>query len=420
MAELSEQQVALISAYIKQHGVAQDQLHEDLLDHVCTSIENRIEQGESFEEAFQYTLKLFGPGGLKQVQQETFELLTEINATMKKVTFGFGLTSTILLLAGTIFKLMHWPGAGIMIFSGACLLVLIYFPTILYHKLKEAPKNETALHVTGFLGISMLTVGTLFKIMHWPGASVILVSALAFMAFGYIPVYFYKKYKTSVNKPITLSASLVAMTCLILVFALTRMNVNDYDHGLCSVQQGLVESTDLASNNAALYAKLDNNPETRKLKKSADDAISFLEEFRIAVIMTTEGLSTEEAKSLPLNHLKRNRDYGVVKEMLFGEDNTSEFHNQNVVLQLEKYKTELLGVYTGSMREDMALLFPYDTKKSYDFQGNDWNWAQYYFYDIPASGIVSQIAKLKSDIRQTENQALIYLISRPKASDPPS
>ena len=45
MPELNEQQIEMISAYIKQHGVAHDELHEDLLDHVCTSIEDRIEQG---------------------------------------------------------------------------------------------------------------------------------------------------------------------------------------------------------------------------------------------------------------------------------------------------------------------------------------------------------------------------------------
>lgn len=122
MAELTEFQVDLIDAYIKENGVAQSELQEDLLDHLCTSVEGQIQQGKSFEEAFHHTLNLFGPGGLKQVQTETFELLTEMNATMKKVTFGFGLTSIFLLLAGTIFKLMHWPGANVMFILGAVIL----------------------------------------------------------------------------------------------------------------------------------------------------------------------------------------------------------------------------------------------------------------------------------------------------------
>ena len=420
MAELTEFQIDLIDDYIKENGVAQNELQEDLLDHLCTSVESQLQQGKSFEEAFQHTINLFGPGGLKQVQTETFELLTEMNATMKKVTFGFGLTSTFLLLAGTIFKLMHWPGAGVMFTIGAASLALVYLPMILFHKLKESPRNETLLHVAGFIGLGLTTVGSLFKIMHWPGAGVILLVGMGALAFLYVPIYFYKRYQTSANKPITLSASLVAMTCLILVFALTRLNVNDYDHGLCSVQEGLVETTELASNNTALYAKLGNEPKAIRLKESADEAVSYLEDFRVAVIATTEGISADEAKSLPLNHMKRNRDYGVVKEMIFDDDNSGEFHNQNVILELEKYRTELLSIYSESIRTDMALLFPYDTKKTYDFEGESWNWMQYYFLDIPASGIVSQIAKLKSDIRQTENQALVYLISRPEASNPPS
>ena len=54
MAELNDAQIDLVSAYIKQNGVAQDELHDDLLDHVCTSMESRMQQGESFEEAFQF------------------------------------------------------------------------------------------------------------------------------------------------------------------------------------------------------------------------------------------------------------------------------------------------------------------------------------------------------------------------------
>jgi len=96
MSELNEQQVALISAYIKQHGIAQNTLHDDLLDHVCTSIERQMDEGKSFEAAFEQTIKLFGPGGLKQVQQQTFELLTEMNENMKKVaSFSIGIVLSI-------------------------------------------------------------------------------------------------------------------------------------------------------------------------------------------------------------------------------------------------------------------------------------------------------------------------------------
>ena len=61
MVELTELQIELIDAYIKKNGVAQNKLQEDLLDHLCTSIETQLQQGRSFEEAFQYTLNLFGP-----------------------------------------------------------------------------------------------------------------------------------------------------------------------------------------------------------------------------------------------------------------------------------------------------------------------------------------------------------------------
>jgi hypothetical protein len=243
MAELTEFQIELIDAYIKENGVAQSELQEDLLDHLCTSVEGKIEQGKSFEEAFQYTINLFGPGGLKQVQTQTFELLTEMNKTMKKVTFGFGLTSTFLLLAGTIFKLMHFLGGGIMLVLGVGLLVLGYLPMILTHKLKESPKGDALMHILGFLGLCITSVGVLFKLQHWPGAMLLLYAGMAILAAGYVPVYFYKRYQTSANKPVTFSSSLIATACIILIFALMQVrNPQVYEYGVMTVNDQLTES----------------------------------------------------------------------------------------------------------------------------------------------------------------------------------
>ncbi len=412
MTELNEAQMDLISAYIKQHGVAQDSLHEDLLDHVCTSMEEKMTQGASFEASFQDTISLFGPGGLKQVQQQTFELLTEINDTMKKVTFGFGLTSIILLLAGTIFKLLHLAGASMLIIVGAGLLILVYFPMILYHKLKEAPSKEYALHITGFLGLTFTTVGVLFKIMHWPFASMLLLFGLAFLGIFYVPIYYYKKYQTSVNKPITLSTSLVALTCLVLVFALTRMSVNDYDHGIYAVQQHLAETVTNSTENAGLYNRLEDNSKATQVRQTANRTSEYLEELTLAIISATEQISLEEAKLVPLNNLNRNRDYGAPKQLLFGDDESAKFHHHQVELKLKAFKEEILSVYPSPIQADVENLFPYDTQKTYDYYEGKMDWAKYYFFDIPASGIISQIAKLQTDIRQMENQTLLFLISQ--------
>lgn len=421
MAELSEAQVGLVSAFIKQNGVAQDELHDDLLDHVCTSMENRMQQGESFEEAFQYTIKLFGPGGLKQVQNETFELLTEMNATMKKVTFGFGLTSTFLLLAGTIFKLMHWPGANVMFVIGAALLALIYLPLILHHKLKESPRNEALMHIAGFVGLAFTTVGSLFKIMHWPGASVLLMVGMGTLAFIYVPVYFYKKYQVSANKPITFSASLVAMTCLILVFALTRVNNSkNYDFGLTLIDAQLRTSVENTSNNNLLYAQLENESKASDIRNAASAAISQLRLTRASIIASVDNISVEEASTMKLSDVRNSSDFRTPTDILFNSTDGEQVNVETLVNELNSFKSVVVNTYSPNLQQQVEATFPFNTNANFKEEGKDLNWSEYSFYKVPVIGVLSNLSKLESEIRQAENQALIYLISRPEASNPPS
>ncbi|MBP9151000.1 MAG: hypothetical protein KBF73_01820 [Flavobacteriales bacterium] len=425
MVELTEQQIELISAYIKQNGVAQDELHDDLLDHVCTSMENRISQGESFEEAFHYTLNLFGPGGLKQVQNETFELLTEMNAIMKKLTFGFGLTSTFLLLAGTIFKLMHWPGANVMVLLGTGLLVLGYLPLILAHKLKESPRSEALLHITGFVGLTMTSVGVLFKILHWPGAAVMLLGGMAILAFGYVPIYFFKRYKTSVNKPVTLSSSMVSVACLILIFALMKTgNSIYYENGVMLNNENVsVEKEQVEAINSKLYGlKMDDD--ISKLKSESDQLVKHLDDLKLELTAWATEAAPLEAKVADIYRTDKKHDLAIPRNLILGTDdapNTGRFSASELIGMFGEYRSMVLTHYPNElqaiMSDDIGLRTDGEFKNA---QGDAEDWSQHQFGNVPLFTVITNITQWQLEIRQMENQVLLSKISRPDASNPPS
>ncbi len=425
MVELTEQQVELINAYIKDNGVAQNELQEDLLDHLCTSIEGQMQQGKSFEEAFQYTLNLFGPGGLKQVQNETFELLTEMNATMKKVTFGFGLTSTFLLLAGTIFKLMHWPGASVMVVLGAGFLALFYLPLILTHKLKESPKGEALLHILGFLGLALTTVGVLFKVMHWPGASVTLIGGMGILAFGYVPVYFYKRYKTSANKPLTMSSSMIAMACLILIFALMKSgNSIYYEHAVLLTNENLSErSNQLADINSALYQSV-SEQELSTLKTESDLLVNHLDALKLELMTWATNTSPLEIKNTDLYESAKKHDMAIPHDLILGQNDapaTGKFSGNELKSRFEKYRSMVLAQYPPelqSLMEDNLGLQTNGEFKNVHREVQDW--ANHQFEYTPLFTVITNITQWQLEIRQMENQVLLSKISRPEALDPPS
>ena len=424
MAELNEQQIDLISAYIKQHGVAQNELHEDLLDHVCTSIEDRIDQGDSFEAAFQHTIALFGPGGLQQVQTQTFELLTEMNATMKQLTFGFGLTSTFLLLAGTIFKLQHWFGANIMVTLGVALLALGYLPLILSHKLKESPKAEKPMHVLGFLGLSITSVGVLFKIMHWPGASVLLVSGMGILTFGYVPVYFYKRYQTSANKPVTFSSSLIATACLILIFGLMQTrNSGWYEYGVMTVNDELTESNAGLANMNAELVSVSPWPAAQEVATETEKMVNYIESLKTHLINKTKSVTGEDATTMDLHDLDIKHNSTTPTEVLLiheGETRTGAFSAQELQQKLSEFNGFMLSHYPEELRNAMASSFGINTDGRYiSTQGNEQTWAEHNFEFVPLFAIISNLSKWQMEIRQMETQLLMYYGSQPAASDPP-
>jgi hypothetical protein len=415
----------LISAYIKQHGVVHNELHEDLLDHVCTSIENKIGQGDSFEAAFQHTIALFGPGGLKQVQTQTFELLTEMNATMKKLTFGFGLTSTFLLLAGTIFKLMHWPGASAIITLGVGLLVLGYLPMILSHKLKESGKDERLMHVLGFLGLSVTSVGVLFKIMHWPGAGVLLMSGMSVLAFGYVPVYFYKRYQTSANKPVTFSSSLIATACIILIFGLMQTrNSGWYEHGVMTVNDQLTESNlELANMNSELIA-VSNWSEAQNLAFETGKMVAYLEDLKSHLIIKTKEIKGESSSDMNLHDLDIKHNSQTPMAVLLrheGEVRTGAYSAQELDEKLNTFSTYILNQYPTELRSAMAATFGIKTDGLYQsIKGNAQTWAEHHFEHVPLFAIVSNLSKWQLEVQQMETQLLMYYGSQPAVSGPPS
>lgn len=402
MAELNEQQIDLISAYIRQHGVASDSLHEDLLDHVCTSIENLMDEGLSFEEAFAKTIKLFGPGGLKQVQQQTFELITEMNVTMKKVAFVLGLTSAILLLAGTVFKLLHWPGAGIMVVLGGGILSLGYLPMLLWHKLKESEKGDAPMHIAGFVGLAGSALGVTFKIMHWPGAGMFLIGGMAFLGIIYIPIYFFRKYKTSSNKPVTLSAGLVAMTCLIMVFALININNS------AQMDRALL----LPENH--LYVKAQGIRDTDFAKdgefwKAASETVTLLDEFAVEMIMRSEEVSRAEASRMSILDLRRRNDHRTPHFFLFDEGGRM----SELVEVLKRVNAASEGLATEGM-------FAYEVDESYVLYGESLDWASYHFKNVPLTSVLSQFAQIKLDLLRASDMVAHQESIQPAASGPPS
>lgn len=118
---------------------------------------------------------------------------------MKQKLYSLGLATAGLLTLGTIFKINHWPAAAVMITAGLLSFVLLFLPAALVNNYKAngTPENRI-LYIVTYLTSFVVFIAMLFKIMHWPGAGWGLIIALPFPYVVFLPVYLVvtSKYKS--------------------------------------------------------------------------------------------------------------------------------------------------------------------------------------------------------------------------------
>ncbi len=167
MGRVNDRQAALIEKYIREQGISFSPLREELFDHLLSDIEQRMEDGASFESAWQSVTGQIAKNHLKQIESETMEILN------KKVNLNklFAAISIGLLALATFFKTMHWPGADKMLLSFFLLASLLLFISMIRSNISHRElKGRVFLTIISLGLIAFLSFLT-FKILHLPGAN---------------------------------------------------------------------------------------------------------------------------------------------------------------------------------------------------------------------------------------------------------
>jgi hypothetical protein len=196
MPEITLHQIDRIAEDIRREEISFSHLLDDLIDHVCCDVEYEMQNGLSFHEAYLRVKQKMGPRRIKEIHEETLFAVDTKYRNMKKTMKFSGAAGTILLSFAAIFKIQHWPGASIMMVLGAFLLAFVFLPSTLGVLWKETHnKKSIFLFITGFFTSFFFITGVIFKIQHWPGAGMILMLAIVFGIFLFLPALLIAKLK---------------------------------------------------------------------------------------------------------------------------------------------------------------------------------------------------------------------------------
>lgn len=229
IAEVIDANLDRIKSELVDQGLTYDRLQDDILDHVCCMLEEEMIDGNDFESSYNHVISSVGEGTLKNLQHQTLLLLDKKFQKMKNTSYLIGLSGSILTLIGAFFKMMHWPGASIVLMLGFFLVTFIFLPFYFVLSYKEqTEKPKLVFPIVGYLTLTFILIGSVFKIMHWPGASVILTISLGIILVGFLPLYTVQIFKKVSGKKTNIAYFVMLLIGISIVVILTRVNISKY------------------------------------------------------------------------------------------------------------------------------------------------------------------------------------------------
>jgi hypothetical protein len=201
MAELTDIEYESVLRIIKD-SIHDEQLQLELIDHCCCCIEERMENGQQFEDALTSALNAISDDGMQEIEAELNRLLkTQIPTQMKITLYFSGFLATFFILLGLLFRTLHWPFANMFLFIGNMSLIVttITLLSALMRFPSDFPATSRMRSISGAAGGLIIGAGSVFKIMHWPGANILTLLGMLLIIFVFVPLFFWQLYKREIQ-----------------------------------------------------------------------------------------------------------------------------------------------------------------------------------------------------------------------------
>ncbi|NOQ76132.1 MAG: hypothetical protein GQ574_29295 [Crocinitomix sp.] len=320
MYKISENEVDFILDDITKRGIVTEDVRDNIVDHVCCIIENEMKMGEDFFKFYGNTIARFFRKELREIEVETRDLLTfKYYYAMKRTLKITGLLSAAFIVLGGLFKLQHWPGAGLLLLAGLLIFSLIFVPLNIILKYQDdKEKKNRIIMIIGFLTTIVGTLGVLFKVMHWPFANILFYGSFITFFLIFIPIYFFTKYKdpeTKFNAIIHTTFMIAGCGMLLMLFSMgDSQNIQDSVASMDNFQQQ--NALNLSENNDALYEEMPemDKENITKLRSISTKLNSKIEAIKINLIAKSNGVSVEIAANLTSAQLNNTMDAKVVEQ----------------------------------------------------------------------------------------------------------
>ena len=323
-----------------------------------------------------------------------------------------------------ICKVIHFPGANILILTGAVLFVIPYYLFVQLQKIKSATdKNEKITCVFKFITILLLVCTSLlyFFACH----SFYITFILAFIS---LIIYLFINYKIHVKagngeKAINKAFIFIGLVALFFVI-ISKQTDNKLFRTLTYIDNHtnmLTTLTDTAINKGyKSFEKLNIQfpgftsayfIKAEKVRSLSDSIVKVIANLRKEVIIKVEGIDKSKIDSIPLYALKTRSDREIAS-CYFIEDKEDLKKGKAAIIKksVKFYETQLNAIIDDkdNMLKIAFIEGPFVDKKG----GNVQPWEISMFYHTPMINDILYMDNLIVSVRQAEYQAINYLHSK--------
>ncbi len=146
---------------------------------------------------------------------------------MKKTLYISGISIANLLLIGSIFKANHLPGSGIALTLSLVLLSFWFLPVALINHYK-GQKNKAGkwLYIAAFISFFIVFIAALFKIQHWPGAGLLLLIGVPIPFLIFLPVFIFHSAKNKEQSFVNFTGIILGLIFIAVYGVLLSVNVS--------------------------------------------------------------------------------------------------------------------------------------------------------------------------------------------------
>jgi hypothetical protein len=198
---LSTTHLDAIRLRLEKDGITLSSLKDDLLDHLCCAIEEQMDAGLDFDNSFRTAIDELAPKGLSDIEEQTVLMLNHKLIPMKKLTYVIGLVACMMIVMGWLLSVLHWSAGFMLGTAGVMSFVFLFLPMLAISKFKSAaamPQYEKTSIILAICSGVILSGGLTLKILHLPGANIMILVGSVLVAFGFLPFLFFSMYRRSI------------------------------------------------------------------------------------------------------------------------------------------------------------------------------------------------------------------------------